>query len=76
VFELLKRRGGESPDLFELFKQRGGGSPDLFELFKQHGGGTPASFQRKITARVPLPDDAFSIGPDGPLKKGLWSAHA
>jgi hypothetical protein len=29
-----------------------------------------------ITARVPLPDDAFSIGPDGPLKKGLWSAHA
>jgi hypothetical protein len=29
-----------------------------------------------VTAWVPLPDDAFSIGPYGPLKKGLWSAHA
>ena len=62
--------------MFEQLKRRGGESPDVFELFKRRGGGTPASFQRKITARVPLPGDAFSIGPDGPLKKGLWSAHA
>ena len=56
--------------------ERAGESPDVSELFKRRGGVAPGSFQRKITARVPLPGDAFSIGPYGPLKKGLWSAHA